>query len=319
MKELLLSGDRRALAKAITLVESQKPEHQKDAQKLLSSIMPYTGKSFRLGVSGPPGVGKSTFIEGFGTYIIEEKNKKVAVLAVDPSSPISGGSLLADKTRMEKLSLSEKAFVRPSPSSGALGGVANKTRECMFLCEAAGFDFIIIETVGVGQSEYEVANMVDFFATLMLPNAGDEIQGIKKGLLELADAILVNKWDGELKQAAEIAAQHYKNALAILHKTTNWITPIHLCSSIEKQGFDAIYNSLTKYQELNKQNANFQKKRLQQNKLWFESLVHKAFLSFVNSKFKESWEKLSKEVEQQKKSPYEAMNELFQLMGLDNT
>lgn len=318
MKDLLLSGDRRALAKAITLVESQKPQHQKEAQKLLTSILPHSGNSFRLGISGPPGVGKSTFIEGFGSYLIKEKNKKVAVLAVDPSSPISGGSLLADKTRMEKLSQSEKAFIRPSPSLGALGGVANKTRECMFLCEAAGFDFIIVETVGVGQSEFEVANMVDFFSTLMLPHAGDEIQSIKKGILELADAIVINKWDGDLKLPAEKAAQQFKNALAILNKTTDWTTPIHLCSSLENQGFTDIYSSLVKFQAINQKSKNWLNKRIQQNKNWFESLVQKGFQSYIRSKFKNSWEKLSEEVQQQKKSPYEAMNELFHLMGLKN-
>ena len=315
MKEALIQGDRRTLAKAITLMESQRAEHQVEAQKLLNSLLPYTGNSTRLGISGPPGVGKSTFIEGFGTYLIQEQQKKVAVLAVDPSSPISGGSLLADKTRMEKLAQSDCSFIRPSPSSGALGGVANKTRECLLLCEAAGFDFIMIETVGVGQSEFEVAHMVDFFLTLMLPNAGDEIQGIKKGLLEFANAIVVNKWDGDLKISAEKAAAQYKSALSILHKTEEAAPAVHLCSSLEGAGFNAIYKSVEDFATLRKQNSQWQTLRKRQNKLWFERLVRQGFETYIEGQYKETWQKLSQEVEQQIKTPYEAMTELFQKLG----
>ncbi|MCB0392688.1 MAG: methylmalonyl Co-A mutase-associated GTPase MeaB [Bdellovibrionales bacterium] len=316
MKDLLLQGDRRALAKAITLVESQKLEHQEQAQKLISDILPHTGNSFRLGISGPPGVGKSTFIEGFGSYLIQKQNKNLAVLAVDPSSPLSGGSILADKTRMESLSQSPRAFIRPSPSAGSLGGVANKTREVMLLCEAAGFDFILIETVGVGQSEIEVSDMVDFFLTLMLPNAGDEIQGIKKGLLEVAHAIVVNKWDGDLKHKAELAANQYKSALSILHNENKWSPPVHLCSSLENIGYEEIFASLKKFETQAKQNQDWHTKRLSQNKKWFEKLVRKTFQSLIEEKYKDSWLELSKEVEEQKISPYEATRELFQKIGL---
>ncbi len=192
----LMKGNKRALAKAITLIESELIEHKIKAQKLLESILPQTGKSFRIGITGTPGVGKSTFIESFGEYLTSI-GKKIAVLAVDPSSPVSGGSILGDKTRMEKLSQNENAFIRPSPTQGTLGGVASRTRESILLCEAAGMDIIIIETVGVGQSEYQVADMVDFFLMLTLPNSGDELQGIKKGIMELCDGIVVNKADGD--------------------------------------------------------------------------------------------------------------------------
>ncbi|MFZ5603690.1 MAG: methylmalonyl Co-A mutase-associated GTPase MeaB, partial [Pseudomonadota bacterium] len=215
-KEALLQGNRRALAKAITLTESKLDSHRQEAQQLLESLLPHTGNSIRIGITGIPGVGKSTFIEAFGLHLIRA-GKKVAVLAVDPSSPITGGSILGDKTRMEVLSQQENAFIRPSPSGGALGGVAQKTRESMLLCEAAGYDVILVETVGVGQSEYEVASMVDFFLVLMLPNAGDELQGIKKGILELADAIVINKADGAARAMADQARHHYNNALSILH------------------------------------------------------------------------------------------------------
>ncbi|MEL0204371.1 MAG: methylmalonyl Co-A mutase-associated GTPase MeaB, partial [Halieaceae bacterium] len=193
--EAILTGDRRALAKAITLVESQRPQDVETAQTLLKALLPHTGNSIRIGITGVPGVGKSTFIEAFGQHVIEQGHR-LAVLAVDPSSPVAGGSILGDKTRMEALSREEAAFIRPSPAGRALGGVAFKTRESLLLCEAAGFDIILVETVGVGQSEHQVAGMVDFFLLLMLPGGGDELQGIKKGILELADAIVVNKADG---------------------------------------------------------------------------------------------------------------------------
>ena len=190
--DAIRAGQRRALAKAITLVESQRPEDREASQSLLNTLLPHTGRSIRIGITGVPGVGKSTFIEAFGLYLLEQGHR-VAVLAVDPSSPIAGGSILGDKTRMEELSRQDKAFIRPSPAGSALGGVALKTRESMLLCEAAGFDVVLVETVGVGQSEHQVAAMVDFFLVLMLPGGGDELQGIKKGIIELADAIVINK------------------------------------------------------------------------------------------------------------------------------
>lgn len=268
----LLSGDIRSLAKAITLIESLRSEDQVEAQKLLEKILPHAGKSMRLGITGIPGVGKSTFIENFGLYLISQGHK-VAVLAIDPSSPISGGSILGDKTRMEILSQNDKAFIRPTPTSGFLGGVAQKTRETILLCEAAGFDYILIETVGVGQSEYEVADMVDFFLVLMLPNAGDELQGIKKGILELADAVIINKADGDiLPQAIQTLAQ-YTSALELMRHDPHWKTAVLECSAIEKKNLDKIYEMIKLYQSSTTQSGYFTEKRLMQNEHWFEKLI----------------------------------------------
>src|SRR5262245_9606239 len=221
----LRAGNRRALAKAITLVESSRRDDQGRAQRLLEAILPDTGRAVRVGVTGVPGAGKSTFIEAFGLYLTEQ-GKRVAVLAVDPSSARSGGSILGDKTRMARLGASPKAFIRPSPAAGSLGGVARRTREAMLLCEAAGYDVVLVETGGVGQSEYAVASMVDFFLVLMLPGAGDELQGIKKGILELADALAINKSDGDNVKRASRAAAEYRTALRLFrHRTPHWDPP----------------------------------------------------------------------------------------------
>jgi LAO/AO transport system kinase len=230
----VLARDKRLLAKTITLVESSLPEHQVLARKIVDQLLPATGRAVRLGITGVPGAGKSTFIESLGTMLVKEGHL-VAVLAVDPSSQRSGGSVLADKTRMEKLATLDNAFIRPSPSGGTLGGVARKTRESMLVCEAAGFDVMIVETVGVGQSETTVASMVDFFLVLMIAGAGDELQGIKKGLLELADAIAVNKADGNNIARAERARRQYETALHLLAPVSpNWTPPVITCSSLEE-------------------------------------------------------------------------------------
>ena len=213
--EALLRGERRALAKAITLVESLLPSDRAHAQSLIQEVLPATGKSMRIGITGSPGVGKSTFIEILGLHLLEQ-GKHVAVLAVDPSSPVSGGAILADKTRMERLGQDDRAFIRPSPAGEVLGGVAQRTRESMLLCEAAGFDVVLVETVGVGQSEHRVREMVDFFLVLLLPGAGDEMQGIKKGVVELADALIVHKADGDNLALAETTCRHYQSALGII-------------------------------------------------------------------------------------------------------
>ncbi len=271
-RDKLLNQDRRMLAKAITLVESTLHSDQLETQALLSDILPKTGNSFRLGITGVPGVGKSTFIENFGLYLLKQ-GYKVAVLAVDPSSPRSGGSILGDKTRMEKLSQEGNAFIRPTPSSGFLGGVAQKTRESILLCEAAGFDFIIIETVGVGQSEFEVADMVDFFLVLMLPNAGDELQGIKKGILELADAIIINKADGENINQATQAMSQYQSALGLTESQTFWIPSVLTCSALYNKNLNDIYELIEKYKSLAAQSDFLINKRLEQNKNWFHKLL----------------------------------------------
>ena len=238
----ILQGNRRAIAKAITLLENTRPESFELGQELLESLLPHTGKALRLGITGVPGVGKSTFIEAIGLFLIQQGHR-VAVLAVDPSSQITGGSIMGDKTRMMELAQHPDAFIRPSPSSGILGGVARKTRETMLICEAAGFDVIIVETVGVGQSETMVSSMVDLFLLLLLPNAGDELQGIKKGVLELADLVVINKSDGKQESLAKTAQAKYRKALHLLPSTkTTWTPQILRCSALEKQGME---NSLT--------------------------------------------------------------------------
>ena len=271
--EKLLQGNRRSLAKAITLTESKLDHHRDEAQALLEQILPHTGNSIRIGITGIPGVGKSTFIEAFGLQLIKQGHK-VAVLAVDPSSPITGGSILGDKTRMEVLSQQENAFIRPSPSGGALGGVAQKTREAMLLCEAAGYDVILVETVGVGQSEYEVAGMVDFFLVLMLPNAGDELQGIKKGILELADAIAVNKADGSNRILAQQTQRHYQNALGILQHNNFWKPEVILCSALENGNIDTIWQMISEFKRQSLEAGHFNRHRAEQNKEWMWRLVH---------------------------------------------
>lgn len=232
------------LARTITLIESTLPAHQEAARKIIDTILPKTGKSVRLGITGVPGAGKSTFIESFGT-MLTGMGHKVAVLAIDPSSTRSGGSILGDKTRMEKLSVDPDAFIRPSPSGGNLGGVARKTREAMLACEAAGFDVIIVETVGVGQSETTVASMVDFFMVLMIAGAGDELQGIKKGVLEVADAIVINKADGDNIPRTEAAQKEYQAALHLLMpRSPHWTPPVLTCSSLKATGLDKIWDTI---------------------------------------------------------------------------
>ena len=270
--EALIKGNRRALAKSITLIESQRSDDRDAAQHLLQRVLPHTGNSVRIGITGIPGVGKSTFIEAFGLYLLGQ-GKRVAVLAVDPSSPISGGSILGDKTRMEVLSRQDGAFIRPSPSQGSLGGVAQKTRETMLLCEAAGYDVIIVETVGVGQSEYQVAAMVDFFMVLMLPNAGDELQGIKKGIMELADALVINKADGDSVNLAKQTQSHYQSALHLLTPQSFWSPPVLQCSALQSAGIDAVWAMLLDYVEQAEQCGHFQAKRQRQSREWMQSLI----------------------------------------------
>lgn len=271
--DALKQGNRRALAKAITLVESKKLDHRAQAQELLEAVLSNTGNSIRIGITGIPGVGKSTFIESFGQYLISQ-GKRVAVLAVDPSSPIAGGSILGDKTRMEMLSRSDDAFIRPSPSEGSLGGVALKTRETMLLCEAAGYDVILVETVGVGQSEYEVASMVDFFMVLMLPNAGDELQGIKKGIMELADALVINKADGESINLATQTRRHYQNALHLLRHSSFWTPQVMTCSALRNENIQAVWGMISDYQVDATKNGALAEKRARQAKEWMNKLLH---------------------------------------------
>lgn len=283
--QLILDGNRRALAKAITLVESQLAIHQLQAQELLEQLLPLTGNSIRVGISGSPGVGKSTFIEALGQHLIS-LGKKVAVLAVDPSSPVAGGSILGDKTRMEQLAREPNAYIRPSPSSGALGGVAQTTRETMLLCEAAGFNVVLVETVGVGQSECEVAGMVDFFLVLMQPSAGDELQGIKKGIVELADALVINKADGDLVPFADQAKNHYQQALSLLARSSFWQTAVLTCSALHKTKINSVWALVEEYCQQAVNENTFEQKRNQQNIEWME-LLYKQLLEAKMSQRKQ--------------------------------
>ena len=271
--EGVLARERRLLSKTITLVESSLPAHQELAARILEGLMPHTGNTVRLGITGVPGVGKSTFIETLGMLLVQEEHR-VAVLAIDPSSSRSGGSVMADKTRMERLCVHDRAFIRPSPSGGTLGGVARKTRETMLICEAAGFDVIIVETVGVGQSETIVASMVDFFLLLMLAGAGDELQGIKKGVLELADAIAINKADGDNLKNAREAAKVYETTLQLLQPSSpNWMPPVLLCSALEDTGIDVIWHTVLDHKRRFSESGELKAKRQMQALAWMWSLV----------------------------------------------
>jgi LAO/AO transport system kinase len=268
----VLGGQRRALAKAITLVESTRTDHQQRAQQVLNALLPKTGKAIRIGISGVPGAGKSTFIEALGLWLINQGHR-LAVLAVDPSSSVSGGSILGDKTRMEMLCQREEAFIRPSPSAGSLGGVAEKTREAMLLCEAAGFDVIIVETVGVGQSETTVAGMVDIFCLLQLPNAGDDLQAIKKGIVEIADLVVINKADIDPRATAVVRAQ-WRNALHMLRPASaNWSPPVITASALHKEGIAEFWENIENYQKALKPTGEFEQKRKHQALDWMWQMI----------------------------------------------
>jgi LAO/AO transport system kinase len=268
----VLERDRRALAKAITLVESTLPEHRREAAALLEALLPKSGESLRVGISGAPGVGKSTFIEALGIYLLEQ-GRRVAVLAVDPSSSLSGGSILGDKTRMERLSTAENAFIRPSPTAGSLGGVAARTREVISVCEAAGYDVILVETVGVGQSETAVAEMVDVFALLQMPHAGDDLQAIKKGIVELAHLVVINKCDLD-PSAAAAARRQWENALGMLHSSSpGWRTPVLEVSAAQATGIDAFWRQVESYRHAMTQRGEWADKRRRQAVDWMWSLI----------------------------------------------
>lgn len=268
----VLAGQRRALAKTITLIESSLAEHQQRAQKVITSLLPHTGRAIRIGISGVPGAGKSTFIEALGVWLIDNGHK-LAVLAVDPSSSVSGGSILGDKTRMETLCQREEAFIRPSPSGCSLGGVAEKTREAMLVCEASGYDVILVETVGVGQSETTVAGMVDMFALVQLPNAGDDLQAIKKGIVEIADLVAINKVDIN-PQSAAVAKAQWKQALHMLRPNSpNWRPPVIGVSALNHQGMEEFWNEIERYQSIMKNSGEFEEKRRKQALAWMWSMI----------------------------------------------
>jgi LAO/AO transport system kinase len=278
----VLARQRRALAKAITLIESTRADHQARAGQVLETLLPHSGNSLRIGISGVPGVGKSTFIEALGLYLIEHGHR-VAVLAIDPSSSVGGGSILGDKTRMENLSAREEAFIRPTPSSGALGGVADKTREALLICEAAGFDTIIVETVGVGQSETAVANMTDVFVLLQLPNAGDDLQAIKKGIVELADLVVFNKADID-PRAADFAAAQMRSALHMLRPSTKyWQPPVLKISALQQDGIADFWKSIENYRRIMTEYGAFKARRQHQALSWMWALIE----SGLHTRFRE--------------------------------
>lgn len=314
--EALRSGDRRALSRAITLIENNREEALEKSQLILEEALPFTGRSVRLGISGVPGVGKSTFIEALGMKLIEEGHR-VAVLAVDPSSPASGGSILGDKTRMEHLAGRSEAFIRPSPTGGFLGGVARKTRESMLLCEAAGYDIILIETVGVGQSEYAVADMVDLFMVLMLPGAGDALQGIKRGILEVADMLIINKADGKQKGPAQRAKQEYKNALHLLKPKYDGIeVPVMLSSSVTRYGIGEIWEKVTEYIEVLRSRDILQSKRQHQQWNWFIHLTEEEILKrfWNNARVKATCETQQELLKHHQTTPVLAMRKLLSIV-----
>ena len=273
LAQQIIDGNRTALGQGITLLESTLPEHEEQSQELLSECLPHSGKSIRVGVTGVPGVGKSTFIESFGK-LLTSQGKKVAVLAIDPTSERTHGSILGDKSRMHELSANNNAFIRPSPSGGTLGGVANKTRESIILCEAAGFDIILIETVGVGQSETTVSNLVDFFLLLMLAGAGDELQGIKRGIMELADALIITKADGDNITNSKNAALAYKRALHLFPAMENgWTPKVSICSALENTGIENILDTITQFNDQMTTNRWKLNNREQQNIYWLHHII----------------------------------------------
>lgn len=299
LKEGILSGNRVLLSRAITICESQRPQDIVKADELLQAILPHTGNSLRIGITGVPGVGKSTFIESFGD-LITKKEKKLAVLTIDPSSQKTKGSILGDKTRMEELARNPNAFIRPSASGSALGGVGYKTREVMLLCEAAGFNVIVVETVGVGQSETLVHGMVDFFLLLMLAGAGDELQGIKKGIMEMAHALVINKADGENIVPAKRAKAEYQSALHLFPmEASGWLPQVKTCSSLQKAGLEEVWQMMLDYEDKLKSNGHFQLNRKTQQVSWFKSNIQLLLESgfYQSSETKEKLDQLLIDVE----------------------
>ena len=313
----VLNCDRALLAQAITLIESLNDDHRATADAVLNELLIQKQDSIRIGITGVPGVGKSTFIESFGKQLTS-LDHKVAVLAVDPTSSRTGGSILGDKTRMQELSRDKNAFIRPSPTSGTLGGVTRVTRETIILCEAAGFDVILVETVGVGQSEIMVSQMVDFFLALMLPGAGDELQGIKKGILEIADMIEVNKADGEMKNAANRAVMEYQHALDILNpKSANWKPRSLSCSAYTGDGLVAIWETICDYKRLLKDAGEWQEKRKSQQVEWMWAIIRERILSKIetNEKVQSLVPELELQVAESKLTPALAALEILTVVG----
>jgi len=309
----LFNQDKVALSQSITMIESEQPRHQNIVDELITACLPKSGNSLRIGITGVPGVGKSTFIESFGKHLIS-LGKNVAVLAVDPSSSISKGSILGDKTRMQALVTENNAFIRPTASGSSLGGVARKTRESIILCEAAGYDVILVETVGVGQSETAVHSMTDFFLLLKLAGAGDQLQGIKRGIIEMADAILINKADGENLRAAQKAKMEFQKALHLYpEKESTWSPKVKCISALNEKGIVRVWEMMMEYKKITSSNGYFEKNRFNQQKFWlFDSLNQKLKNNFYqNPKLKLELEQKLKQIEGQKMSSFRAADELY--------
>ncbi|NNF78810.1 MAG: methylmalonyl Co-A mutase-associated GTPase MeaB [Rhizobiales bacterium] len=314
LAKALKAGERAALGRAITLVESKRPDHEDQAQQLLLNLTPETGKALRIGITGVPGVGKSTTIDTFGSNLTKAGHK-VAVLAVDPTSQRSGGSILGDKTRMTALAADPNAFIRPSPTGTTLGGVTRRTRETMLLCEAAGFDIIIVETVGIGQSETAVADMVDFFLVLMLPGAGDELQGIKKGVLEIADMIAVNKADGDNASRANAAASEYRAAFNILTpQSPNWAPPVITVSGLMNQGLDTLWAEIQRHREVLSGTGEFEARRRDQRVRWMWAMLEERMMNRFrqNEAIKKRLPSLEAQVSEGRLTPVLAVRELLE-------
>lgn len=321
LKEGVVGGDRGALSRAITLAESRRPDDQEIAQELIAQLLPRTGGARRVGITGVPGAGKSTTIETLGLWLIEQ-GLKVAVLVIDPSSARTGGSILGDKTRMQALSASEDAYIRPSPSGGVLGGVARKTREAMLLCEAAGFDVILVESVGVGQSESELAELVDSLCLLLVPGAGDELQGIKRGIMELADLIVVNKADGDRIPLAKRARGDYRHALRMLPPSTpGWETPVLIASATEKTGLAEIWETIEKHRELLEESGLLTERRLRQQQRWLNSMIEEAVLNAFHNRegVPEAIAEAEREVAEEKVTVPQATLNVLEAAGLNTS
>lgn len=317
LAEPLVAGDRRALARAITLVESSRPDHRVRAAALLDAVLPHTGRAVRVGITGTPGAGKSTFIGELGSQLTAAGHR-VAVLAIDPSSRRSGGSILGDKTRMERLARDPRAYIRPSPSGATLGGVARRTREAALLCEAAGFDVIVIETVGVGQSEVAVADMVDCFCLLVAPGGGDELQGIKRGIMELADVIVVNKADGDLLPAAERAVADYRHAVHLLRpKHPGWQVPVLAASALEGSGVDEVWRAVSDLESHLREDGALDRLRAGQAVAWMWDEVREQLVESFRSdpRVAERWDEVVAAVRTGRRSPTSAAHDLLGAHG----
>jgi LAO/AO transport system kinase len=314
----VLASDRIKLAQAITVIESDLESDLELAEEILDAVLPHTGQSRRVGITGTPGAGKSTFIDALGLYLLRERNEGVAVLTVDPSSPVSGGSILGDKTRMEQLSAEDKAFIRPSPSRGHLGGVARRTRETILLCEAAGFQNVLVETVGVGQSETAVRSMTDFFLLVMIPRSGDELQGIKRGIIEMIDGIAINKADGDNLEAARRSQSEYRNALHLFPAGVDgWTPQVMLCSALHREGIREIWDLILRHRALQEENGFLAARREQQSLDWMRELVAAGLedLFRQDPAVGAAWPRAAESVREGRLSPLHAAQKLLSLFG----